>query len=354
MPFESNYISIAFKKLFFTQIIISIYQVNINSTWKDVSGKGIKEKLKARSTTITRRIVQTLAFLLINYAILEFIFNINLKSFETFVRILPIQASERNPLSKGAGMVEYFFYSLAEGTFPFFIIAVLILIILFTNRSVCGWICPIGTIQDALAAIPTKKKKFKIDTNKTLINLKYMIIILLFIVIIPLGITRYTDILFYFQYKSNIGDLGKKPVSFFSLAEYIFVYFPEKVKAMWEKQNLQPILPKDMTEFWIFFMFFFYLIIILVAIWFPRFYCRYLCPFAAVSAVISEYSFLKLSRSPVKCVGRSACGICEQECPHQIRILDEPFESFSGRGECDLCMRCHERCPYSAISLSFK
>ncbi len=319
-----------------------------------MSGKDIKSKLKSRSTTITRRIVQILAFLFINYAILEFIFNVNLKSFEGFVRILPIQASERNPLSKGAGFVEYIFYLLAEGVFPFLIIAVFIIIIIFTNRSVCGWLCPIGTIQDALAAIPTKKKKFKIKTNKSLLNLKYMIVILLVILIIPLGVTRYTDILFYFQYKTNIGDLGKKPISFFSLGEYIFVTLPDKVQAMWEKQNLQPILPKGTTDIWIFFSFFFYLIIIIVAVWCPRIYCRYLCPFAAVSAVISDYSFLKLTRSPVRCVGRSQCGICEQECPHQIRILDEPFEFFSGKGECDMCLKCKERCPYKAISLSFK
>ena len=74
--------------------------------------------------SIWRRIIQIIAFIAINYVIIEAIFSINLKSFEGFVKALPILNSPRNPLSKGAGFVEYIFYSMAEGEFPFFIITV--------------------------------------------------------------------------------------------------------------------------------------------------------------------------------------------------------------------------------------
>ena len=250
-------------------------------------------------------------------------------------------------------MIEYIFFFIAEGEFPFLIIAMLILVILFTNRSCCGWICPIGTIQDALLAIRTKKTK-KIKTvkpkaHKAWLNLKFFIVILIVIIIVPLGVTKTTNLLFYFQYKQNLGAMGQKPESYFSLSEYIFVFLPNKIKEMWNAKGVQPIF----SDFWVFFIFVFYLILILVAIKIPRVYCRYFCPFAAVSSAISEYSFLKLSRSPVKCVGRAACGVCERVCPHQIRILDEPFEVFSGRGECDFCLKCRERCPYEAITIKF-
>lgn len=305
--------------------------------------------IKEYRFSIVRRIVQITAFVLINYVILEFIFIINLKGFEPFVKALPILAAPENPLSAGAGFAEYILYFIAEGEFPFLLVGILILIILFSNRSFCGWICPIGTIQDGLAAFPSKKKKVKMETHKTLLGLKYLIVILLLFIIVPLGITKITDEEFYNDYKDNLGDIARNPVGFFSLSEYIFVFFPNLVEDMWDQESIEPLF----SEFGIFVMFAFYLIVLIIAVYYPRVYCRYLCPFGAITAAISDYSFLKLSRSPVRCVGRAECGICERVCPKQIRILDEPFEFFTGNGECNLCLRCMESCPYNAVELRF-
>ena len=120
-------------------------------------------KIRKHSIQISRRIIQIVAFLVINYVILETIFPINLISLEGIVKVLPILNSPRNPFSNGSGILEYVFFSMAEGVFPFFLLAVLLLVLLFTNRVFCGWICPIGSIQDLCAAIPTKKRKFKIS-----------------------------------------------------------------------------------------------------------------------------------------------------------------------------------------------
>ena len=299
--------------------------------------------------TIFRRIVQIFAFILINYVILELIFSINLIGLEGLLKVLPILNSPRNPLSNGAGMLEYIFFSITEGIIPIFLIGILILIIIFTNRFFCGWICPIGTIQDACAAIPTKKKTIKPSTHKSLLKIKYAIVIFLVIILIPLGITATTSVSFYIDYRANLGDLGNKPLSYFSLAEYIFVFFPNMIGEIFQTSSLGPIF----SNLLVFFISIFYLILIIASVWYPRVYCKYICPFAAVSSAISEYSFLKLSRSPVRCVGRTDCGICERECPKQIRILDEPFEFFTGKGECNYCLKCKERCPYSAIDVKF-
>ena len=311
--------------------------------------KGLSEKIKNRSTTILRRVVQIIAFILINYVFLELIFTINLLSLEGLVKILPILNSPRNPISTGAGILEYIFFFITEGIIPFFLIGVLIVIILFSNRFFCGWVCPIGTIQDACYAIPTKKKTIKTKTHTSLLKIKYVIIIILIIMVIPLGVTKTTNFNFYFDYRNNLGDLGEKPMGYFSLSEYIFVFFPNMIKEMIKTGSIGPLF----SNFLVFFIFFFYLIIIVLSIWYPRVYCRYLCPFGAVASTISDYSFLKLSRSPVRCVGRTECGICERVCPKQIRILDEPFEFFTGHGECNYCLRCKELCPYKAIDIKF-
>ena len=305
--------------------------------------------IKNHRTTISRHIVQIIAFIIINYILLEVIFSINLLSMESLVKVLPILNSPRNPISSGAGILEYIFYFIVDGIFPVFLIAALIIILLLTNRVFCGWVCPVGTIQDACAAIPTPKRSIKINTHKSLLKVKYTFVILIIIIVLPLGITMSTNYEFYVDYRANIGDFGRKPMGFFSLSEYIFVFFPNIIKDMINTGSLQPLFSNLVT----FIIFFFYLIIIILSVWYPRVYCRYFCPFAAIASTVSEYSFLKLTRNPVRCVGRSDCGICENICPKQIRILDEPFEFFTGKGECNFCLKCKEACPYDAIDMKF-
>jgi len=294
---------------------------------------------------IARRLVQITTFLLINYVILETIFSINLKGFEDLIKVLPILNSPRNPLSHGAGILEYIFFSIGNGFFPLLLISILILFILFTNRSFCGWVCPIGTIQDACAALPTKKKRPKTKTHKSLLNIKYVIIIILIIFIVPLGLTKNANQLFYLDFKTQLSEFGNKPIGYFSMSEFIFSYFIGFItnwSMFFNSGNWGAI-----------FIFIFYLLVLILSFWYPRIYCRYFCPFAAISAVIADYSFLKLSRNPVRCIGRSECGICEKVCPKQIRILDEPFEFFTGRGECNICLTCKEKCPHDAIIIKF-
>jgi len=311
--------------------------------------KSFTKKLKNRSITIVRRVVQVIAFLLVNYILLQAIFSINLLSLDSLIKVLPILNSPKNPISNGAGILEYIFFFITEGIFPLFLIAVLLLVLLFTNRVFCGWVCPIGAFQDACAAIPTKKKRIKINTHKSLLKIKYVFVILIIIIITPLAVTSVSNNIFYSEYRENLGELGVNPMGYFSLSEYIFVFFPKLILNMFEQGSLAPLFSNLLT----FIIFVVYLAIIVLSVWYPRIYCRYLCPFGAVASAVGEYSFLKLSRNPVKCVGRTECGICERVCPKQIRMLDEPFEFFTGKGECNFCLKCKELCPYDAISVKF-
>jgi polyferredoxin len=281
---------------------------------------------------------------LINYLILEFIFTINLAGLEGIFKVFPILNSPRNPLSKGTGIIEMIFYSLAEGVFPALLLGIFFIIILFTNRFFCGWVCPIGTIQDVLTAIPTKKRRFKTRTHNSLLKVKYVFVIILVLIVFPLGVAKNTSIYYYLDLKDQLGLFAQKPVGFFSLSEFIFVYIPNMIREFWVAGNLI-----FFNDFWSFILFAFYIAIIVLSLWYPRFYCRYICPYAGIASVISDYSFLKLARNPVKCVGRTDCGECEKVCPKQIRILDEPFEFFTGRGECNFCLKCKEVCSYDAI-----
>lgn len=306
-------------------------------------------KIRKNSIKISRRIIQIIAFLIINYFILEALLPINLISLEGIIKVLPIQNSPRNPFSNGAGILEYIFFSMAEGGigFSFFLFAILILVLLFSNRIFCGWICPIGSIQDICAAIPTKKRKVKISRHKKFLNIKYVFIIITVIIIFPLGILRNANFADYLEFNEQLGVFAEQPIGFFSLSEFIFVFLPDTFLNIFLPAKFDALEPGG------YFIIGFYTLIIVLSFWYPRIYCRYICPFAAVSSAVTEYSFLKLARNPVKCVGRSECGICEDVCPKQIRILDEPFDFFTGKGECNFCLECKEKCPYDAILIKF-
>lgn len=308
-------------------------------------------KLRNHLITIFRRIFQIIAFLLINYLIFEIIFSINLFGLQGFLRVVPVLNSIRNPLSNSAGIVEMIFFSFTVGAIPIFLIGLFILIILFTSRIFCGWICPIGTIQDACAALPIKKKTLKISggifNHQSLLKIKYVIVVFVLLLVVPLAIAATVNTAFYIEFRANLGDFGDKPLSYFSFSEFIFVFFPNLVREIIETRSIAPIF----SNFLVFIVSLFYIVLVILSVWYPRIYCRYFCPYAALASVISKYSFLKLSRSPVKCVGRVECGICEKVCPKQIRILDEPFEFFTGNGECNYCLKCKESCPYGAIDI---
>jgi polyferredoxin len=263
------------------------------------------------------------------------------------LKVVPFLHSPRVGISNSTGILEAIFFLFTEGIIPFFLIGLLIIIILFTNRFFCGWICPIGTIQDACAAIPTNKRTLKLSTHKSFLKIKYVLVIFILILVVPLGVSAAVNLPFYIEYRANLGVFGTMPLSYFSLSEYIFVFFPNLIREILITRSIAPIF----SNLIVLFISIFYMAIIILSVWYPRIYCRYLCPYGAVASVISEYSFLKLSRSPVKCVGRADCGICENVCPKQIKILDEPFEFFTGKGECNYCLKCMEKCPYGAIDI---
>lgn len=308
-----------------------------------------EHKKRPRYISILRVTIQILSFFLINYIIIELIFQIDMDLFEGLIKTLPILNSPRNPISNGAGFVEFIVYMIGQAEFPFLIIGVLILISLLSSRLFCGFICPVGSIQDFLSIFRSKKKQFSRKTHKFLTHIKLVILLIIIIAIMALGIAKVISPIFYIDYKNNLGDFADKPLGYFSLSEYLFVFLPEIIQDIINSGDILILFNDFLTSF----IFFFYIIILIFAVYYPRMYCRYLCPYAALSSLFSEYSFLKLARNPVKCAGRKECGICEKVCPMQIRILDEKFEGFTGGGECILCLKCVEKCPFNALKLKF-
>ena len=301
---------------------------------------------------ISRKVIQIIFFFLINYTALELIFNADFSLLEDLLKVLPFLHSAKSSWTVGAGLLEYSFYTVSEGQFPFFFIAVISLLGLFGGRIFCGWTCPTGFIQDFLYGLGGENKRFSLQVDKTLKKLKKVILIILIILIIPLAyfvannqLTQTDD------YKNFLGVLANNTLAPISLSEFLFVTFREVIQSIIENINLQALFSEGKA--WSTILFIIYIIILVVTVFYPRAYCKYMCPYSAVISFSAKYSLVKLQRMPTRCPGRKECGVCERVCPMQIRILDEDFSGFTGNGECTLCLDCLEKCPHDAIKFKF-
>ncbi|MHA2600741.1 MAG: 4Fe-4S binding protein [Candidatus Thorarchaeota archaeon SMTZ1-83] len=109
-----------------------------------------------------RRVVQLLFLLGINAYILATWFGGEQilafwEGFRDILPSLPIIAPLEAPGAVLAGTFDTLQREFSGGIFPFFTLGAMIIILTILGRSACGWVCPIGTIQD-FATLPKRTK----------------------------------------------------------------------------------------------------------------------------------------------------------------------------------------------------
>ena len=185
---------------------------------------------------------------------------------------------------------------------PLFIISIgfvlsiiIILSTIFYGRYFCGYVCPIGTIQD-LVGFKAKRKY-----PKSLFYLKYLILI-------TTSIGSYLSGKIIYQKVCPVEMLAGK-IPYYEIGFALFT------------------------------------IIIILSIFWKRFFCVTLCPYGALLNVfqtitykISNGKFPK-SLAPKNCL---SCGICKNNCPMGISVYSKDvFDTI----ECIRCSECLEVCP---------
>ena len=231
-----------------------------------------------------------------------------------------------------------------DAIFPLLPLASILIFGALIGRILCGWACPLGLIQDILAAGRVKKTNISSKTHKSLINVKYVILGLTLLTSILLSLAQFSDR--GRMYREILGSFAKAPFTSLSPSDTLFAVIPRLlVLSFYLGFDYSLITPLLVTR-----------IMVLIAVLFlaahvPRAWCRYLCPQGAFSALISRFSLLGLKREPVRCV-RTKCHICEDVCPMNVPILSLPRDKFTDP-ECIYCLRCVAACPTKAIRLKF-
>ena len=205
----------------------------------------------------------------------------------------------------------------ADHTTIFYVLGILGLYGLLLGRTICGWLCPFGLIQELLHKIPTPKLK-KGPVTKALSLLKYVILVV-FVILIPiLYALRNVPLPAFCKFICPAGTLegglgllsNAVNESYFSMLGGLFT---------WKFLLMVSILTGCIFVF--------------------RLFCRFLCPLGALYGLFKPVSLLGVQVDQNACVD---CGKCTAHCKVDIRHV--------GDAECIDCGSCAKVCPTGAIT----
>jgi len=302
--------------------------------------------------TLPRMIVQLISLIAVNAVVLTLIFpNVKVQPLPLG---LPILVSVNSHLSSIYSAMDLMQLELSQPEFPFIVVGMVLLIGAVVGRAFCGWVCPIGFVQDIITTLKGKLDFVSPRTHQGSKKLKY--IMFLGTILISGSLALSLALGEGSAYKAALGVLASGPFIAISpdgtlfgtvptlvgMARQGFLSFltkPPTIQQVWtELLTTPPLLALRILILLGFFG----------AAWkVPRFWCRYICPTGAMMAVFQKYSLTGLKRDPVKC---TKCPHCEIKCPMQINILDLPWEKFNDP-ECIMCMECIDACPHGSLSL---
>ncbi len=200
---------------------------------------------------------------------------------------------------------------------PYYVLGILLLFGLILGRTICGWLCPLGLMQELLHKLPTPKVR-KSRVTRALSYVKYGILAV-FVVAIPL-----------------LYSVQSLPVPAF--CKYIC---PAGTSEGAVGLLSNPVNADKFSMLGILFTRKFIILIAIAAacIFAYRAFCRFLCPLGAIYGLFAKVSLLGVKVVPAKCTD---CGRCVSVCPMDIRRV--------GDHECISCGRCVGECPTKAIA----
>jgi polyferredoxin len=235
---------------------------------------------------------------------------------------------------------------------PWLAIASFLVVGVLVGKSLCGWVCPFGFIQDLVGFIKRKQTEFSPRTHDTMIYVKYAVLGITLFISATFSAAKFAGV--SETYESALGIFTKVPFTALSPGETLFATIPRMVRDFTNAVSANQVdVLSGITSlsplFWI--QLFIVASVLVFAAYIPRSWCKYFCPHGAIMAIMNRFSFLGLRRDLHKCP-KGTCRLCVEVCPMRVPILDLPWQKFS-HSECIYCLKCADACPHGAIKLTY-
>jgi polyferredoxin len=209
--------------------------------------------------------------------------------------------------------------ALAGGSLPFLALGILLLFAVTLGRTVCGFLCPFGLVQELLYKIPSRKLQKSAFTRR-LTLLKYG-----FLIILVAGL----------------------PLAAFLVQGYGAPFFCQLVCPAGTLEAGIPLLLADPSlrgaAGWLFLWKLLILTaLVVLSVFCFRVFCRFLCPLGAFYGLFNRWAVLGLHFSEAAC---THCGKCVKKCRMDTLAVNDR--------ECIHCGKCIGECPGHALRHSF-
>jgi len=215
-----------------------------------------------------------------------------------------------------------------------FFIGLLTFVLFFVtfNKSWCGFICPLGTLQDWITKVRkmtmTKFSRYDQLSFKRLKKIKYALLIL--IVLIPLGMSNS-----FFGLPKISHDMSAPFCQICPGRTVLPLFSGDTSQLFIDFRNPTTIIMSSLG-------------MLITALFFvgsflkKRFFC-FFCPMSALQFLFSRVGVLRLTKVGENC---TRCGNCYRVCDVGILEIAEDITSKNiVKDDCMMCFKCVEACP---------
>lgn len=215
---------------------------------------------------------------------------------------------------------------------PFFVFVLLVMIL---GRVWCGWLCPIGFLQNILLRI---RKRLGISfwdlppkATMMINQIGYVILFLIILISLAVGLT--------FLGMNNFFTRSELPFEMVAPPRPITIFLQQLIGL--ESWDASVPLPGIIIA----------IMVIVLSFKIRHFWCR-ICPAGALMSLFNRRALINIKKDGTKC---TKCRACLRACPIDIEeIYEEKEKDNVTNGTCIHCYRCVELCPEDGcLSVTF-
>jgi len=297
-----------------------------------------------------RRVVQTLSLVALNT---------NFWAFASERFCLPVMNCEACLLAWLGCPIGMMGRSLAVLEFPVVVAVSLLVIGVIMGRFMCGWVCPLGFLQDLLHKIPLPK----VELPRFAPYVKYAVLFLS-VMAVPLWFAlgpapdapEGAGAALSAEERELLSE--EEALAFeeaFMIEEPPHVHNPYFFCKLCPTAAIQVVIPAMVSEGGVYFdrgriiRFSILAAVLVLATLNHRSFCKVLCPIGALIALTNKLTFHRIKLDPDTCI---SCKKCNKKCPMDVPVMQsqEHGRSVNRHAECIGCLTCEEVCPTRAIT----